>query len=119
MRHWHAVTGMARGASNVEPRPNLSLEAVDVNETESLAPLLEGYDVVVSSSRFVSTDPRAVIAALKKAQVPRLMVVGGAGSLEVASGVTLINTPRISGSLQAGGTRRHRVPGGVTLGESA
>ena len=93
LQRGHAVTGIARDVSNIEPRPNLSLEAVDANRTESLVPLLEGHDVVVSSSRFVSTDPRAVIAAVKKAQVPRLMVVGGAGSLEVAPGVALKDTP--------------------------
>jgi uncharacterized protein len=93
LKRGHTVTGIARDVSSVEQRPNLRLEAVDVNQTESLAPLLEGHDVVVSGSRFVSTDPRAVIAAAKKAHVPRLMVVGGAGSLEVTSGVALINTP--------------------------
>ncbi len=93
LKRGHAVTGIARDVSNIEPRPNLSLKAADANRTESLAPLLEGHDVVVSSSRFVSTDPRAVIAAVKKAQVPRLMVVGGAGSLEVAPGVKLMDTP--------------------------
>lgn len=48
---------------------------------------------MVSGSRFVSTDPRAVIAAVKKARAPRLMVVGGAGSLEVAPGLALMDTP--------------------------
>jgi putative NADH-flavin reductase len=89
----HAVTGIARDVSKVEPRPNLCLQAADANQTESLAPLLVGHDVVVSSTRFVSTDPRAVIAAAKKAQVPRLMVVGGAGSLEVGPGAALMDTP--------------------------
>src|SRR5687768_3054334 len=93
LKRGHAVTGIARDVSNIEPRPNLSLEAVDANQIESLAPLLEDHDVVVSSSRFVSTDPRAVIAAVKKAQVPRLLVVGGAGSLQVAPGVKLMDTP--------------------------
>lgn len=93
LKRGHAVTGIAREVSNIEPRPNLGLEAVDANQTESLAPLLEGHDVVVSSSRFVSTDPRAVIAAVKEAQVPRLMVVGGAGTLDAAPGVMLMATP--------------------------
>ena len=93
LKRGHAVTGIARDVSNIEPRPSLTVKAADANQTESLAPLLEGHDVVVSSSRFVSTDARAVVAAVKKAHVPRLMVVGGAGSLEVASGLALINTP--------------------------
>ena len=93
LKRGHAVTGIARDVSNIELRPNLGLKAVDANQAESLIPFLEGHDVVVSSSRFVSTDPRAVVAAVKKAQVPRLMVVGGAGSLEVAPGVALMDAP--------------------------
>jgi putative NADH-flavin reductase len=93
LKRGHAVTGIARDVSNIEPRPGLSVIAADANQAESLAPLLEDHEVVVSSSRFVSTDPRAVIAAVKKAQVPRLLVVGGAGSLEVAPGVKLMDTP--------------------------
>jgi putative NADH-flavin reductase len=34
-----------------------------------------------------------IIAATKAAKVPRLLVVGGAGSLEVSPGLTLVNTP--------------------------
>lgn len=34
-----------------------------------------------------------MIGAVKKARIPRLMVVGGAGSLEVAPGAALIDTP--------------------------
>jgi putative NADH-flavin reductase len=34
-----------------------------------------------------------IIAAVKAAKTPRILVVGGAGSLEVAPGVQLIDTP--------------------------
>ena len=37
--------------------------------------------------------PQAIIGAVKKAGVKRLLVVGGAGSLEVAPGRLLIDTP--------------------------
>ena len=36
---------------------------------------------------------RSIIAAVKQAKVPRLLVVGGAGSLDVAPGVQLVDTP--------------------------
>ena len=93
LRRGHAVTGIARDVSNVESKQGLRLEAADVNQGEALAPLLAGHDAVISASRFVSTDPGAVISAVKKAGVPRLLVVGGAGSLEVAPGAMLIDTP--------------------------
>ena len=65
----------------------------DANDEEGLAALLRGHEAVISAGRFVSVDPRALIAAVKKAGVPRLLVVGGAGSLEVAPGVQLVDTP--------------------------
>jgi putative NADH-flavin reductase len=48
---------------------------------------------VIHSVRFQNTDVRKVVSAMKKAGVNRLLVVGGAGSLEIAPGVALIDTP--------------------------
>lgn len=93
LRRGHAVTGIARDVSKVEAGPGLRLEAADVNQDEALAPLLSGHDAVISASLFVSTDPVAVIDAVRKAGVPRLLVVGGAGSLEVAPDAMLVDTP--------------------------
>lgn len=84
LRRGHTVTGIARDVSKVEAKPGLHLEAADVNQGEALAPLLSGHDAVISASRFVSTNPVQIISAVKKAGVPRLLVVGGAGSLGVA-----------------------------------
>lgn len=93
LRRGHAVTGIARDVSKAEASPGLRLEAADVNQGEALAPLLSGHDAVISASLFVSTDPAAVIDAVRKAGVPRLLVVGGAGSLEVAPDAMLVDTP--------------------------
>ena len=50
--------------------------------------------MVVSSTRFVGgIDAPTLIAAAKQAGVKRVVVVGGAGSLEVAPGLALIDTP--------------------------
>lgn len=54
---------------------------------------LAGHDAVISASRFISSDPKALIAAIKQAGVKRLLVVGGAGSLEVAPGKILADAP--------------------------
>ena len=65
-----------------------------------LRQLLRGHNAVISAGRFVSVNPRALIAAVKKAGVPRLLVVGGAGSLEVAPGVPLMDTPDFPAAYQ-------------------
>ena len=57
---------------------------------ESVVPIRGG---VIHSVKFLSTNASKIIAATKAAKVPRLLVVGGAGSLEVSPGLTLVNTP--------------------------
>jgi putative NADH-flavin reductase len=89
----HQVTGIARDISKAAPQPGLTLKQGDATVAAALAPLLAGHDAVISSTRFANTDAVALIAAVKQAGVPRLLVVGGAGSLEVAPGVALIDTP--------------------------
>ncbi len=93
LRRGHHVTGIARHASKVAAQPRLVLKDADANQPSQLAPLLGGHDAVVSATKFLSTDAAALIAAVKRAGALRLAVVGGAGSLEVASGQALIDTP--------------------------
>lgn len=93
LRRGHRVTGIARDTSNVAARPMLTLKSADANRPEQLAPLLAGHDAVMSALKFATTDASALIAAVKQARVARLLVVGGAGSLEVAPGKLLLDTP--------------------------
>jgi uncharacterized protein len=64
-----------------------------VQNEKSLATVLAGHDAVIHSVKFLSTNASKIIAATKAAKVPRLLVVGGAGSLEVTPALTLVNTP--------------------------
>src|SRR6185312_11394609 len=89
----HDVTGIARDTSKLTSRPGLVLKLADATQAAQLAPLLVGHEVVISATRFQSSDPKALIAAVKQAGVPRLMVVGGAASLEVAPGQALFDAP--------------------------
>jgi putative NADH-flavin reductase len=99
----HQVTGIQRHPENLPQHPNLVAQRGDVrNETET-AELVEGHDAVISAyspGRDVAdiyqqhiAGYRAIIDGVKKAGVKRLLVVGGAGSLEVAPGVQLVDTP--------------------------
>ena len=94
LRRRHTVTGIARNVAPAATQPGLTLKAGDVTDAGTLAALLKGHDVVVSSTRFVGgTDAATLIAAARQAGVKRVIVVGGAGSLEVAPGVALVDTP--------------------------
>jgi len=89
----HSVTGIARDTTKLASRSRLVLKPGDATQPAQLAPLLAGHNVVISATRFQSSDPNALIAAVKQAGAPRLMVVGGAASLEVAPGQTLFDAP--------------------------
>jgi hypothetical protein len=87
----HAVTGIALHVPT-DVRPGLTILQADATDPDSLAPRVTGHDALISASRFVTSDADALIAAVKKAGVKRLLVVGGAGSLEVAPGKALMDT---------------------------
>lgn len=93
----HEVTGVTRSGAE-------GTRAADACDAAAVAALSAGHDAVVLAVPPPRDDPqpsRALLAAgqgvlsgLRKAGVRRLLVVGGAGSLEVAPGVRLIDTPR-------------------------
>ena len=58
-----------------------------------LARLLAGHDAAISSVHFPDSDPVKLIGAARESKVGRYLVVGGAGSLEVAPGDRLVTTP--------------------------
>ena len=91
----HYVTAVARDTSKIPS----ALKAVkdDLSSVEVVASIIAGADVVVSAYAPPQENTDALlgvterqIAAVKKAGTARLIVVGGAGLLEVAPGVTLI-----------------------------
>lgn len=90
----HDVTAIARHASNLSPRPGLTVRDADLSDTEGLAAILKGHDAVISAVRFSDGDPEKLIGAVKAAGVKRYLVVGGAASLEVAPGRRLFDAPQ-------------------------
>ena len=92
-RRGHQVTAIARHPEKLDRQDGVNPAVGDVQNENALAAVLSGQDVAIHSVKFLSTDPAKVIAATKAAKVPRLLVVGGAGSLEVAPGLTLVNSP--------------------------
>jgi putative NADH-flavin reductase len=106
----HSVTALVAHPEKLAPRPNLTVAGVDVLEEAALAVKLRGHDVVVSAfSGHAERDVlgyylrglRSILAAVRQAAVPRFLLVGGAGSLEVAPGVQLIDTPQFPAQWKA------------------
>jgi putative NADH-flavin reductase len=92
-RRGHSVTAIARNPEKIATGANVTLTRGDVMDQAGLARLLAGHDAAISSVHFLASDPAKLIGAAKESKVGRYLVVGGAGSLEVAPGVRLVTTP--------------------------
>jgi putative NADH-flavin reductase len=91
----HKVTAVARDTSKLPS--TVTAKQDDLSNVDTIASTIKGADAVVSAYAPPQDDTDAIlgvterqIAAVRKAGKVRLVVVGGAGSLEVAPGVTLL-----------------------------
>jgi putative NADH-flavin reductase len=89
----HSVTAIARQADKAERLAGVTPVSANVHDGAALEAALKGHDAVISSVHFSASDPAVLIGAVRASGVKRYLVVGGAGSLEVAPGVRLIDTP--------------------------
>lgn len=98
----HSVRALQRNAAQLAARAGLETRAVDVLGTADLATELAGVDAVVSAFNAGWSNPNlhddflrgsdAIANAARQAGV-RLIVVGGAGSLFIAPGQQLVDSP--------------------------
>ncbi len=100
-RRGHLVTGIARNPDKIAKLANVTAVAGDANDRAGLAKLWAGHDAAVSSIHFLASDVETLIGAARDSGVPRYLVVGGAGSLEVAPGVRLVTTPNFPAQYKA------------------
>lgn len=99
----HEVTAVTRDAGKLKPEAGLSVRAAAAGDRKALAAALKGHDAVVSAVNPGWGDPqlrentvkayRVIVEAAKDAGVERLLVVGGAGTLDAAPGVFFVDTP--------------------------
>lgn len=103
LQRGHTVTALVRDPAKLPAREGLGSVQADVYDAAQVAQAVEGHDVVLSAFNPGWNDPalyerftaghRAIVAGSKRAKAPRLLVIGGAGSLFVAPGVQLVDTP--------------------------
>lgn len=89
----HDITAIARNPGKVPAQPRVTALRGDADDPAALARLLAGHDVAISALPFAASDPRKLIDAVRASGVKRYLVVGGAGSLEVAPGQKLFDAP--------------------------
>lgn len=111
----HQVTAIVRNPEKITvENSNLTIKAGDVTDSESFADLVAGNEAVLSAFNAGWTNPnlyddflagsKAIQEGTKKAGIKRLLIVGGAGSLEVAPNVQLVDTPEFPAEWKAGAT---------------
>jgi len=105
----HEVTAIVRNPETLPMHPKLRAAKGDATEPAKLASLVAGHDVVISAFNpgkdERGTGARSIIDAVKRAEVERLLVVGGAGSLEVAPGKRLVDQPDFPAQWKDGALR--------------
>jgi uncharacterized protein len=106
----HQVTALVAHPDKLVAASNLTPLGTDVLDEAKLATQLKGHDAVISAFSghaqsntydYYLQGIRAIIGAVKRGEVPRLLVVGGAGSLEVAPGVQVVDSPEFPAAWKA------------------
>jgi len=111
LQRGHQVTAIARSTRTLNPElAGAQLAVAALGDTTALAAAVKGHDVLASAfgpgaadAGEIVTATRHLIAAARAAGVKRLVVVGGAGSLEVAPGVQLVDAPTFPAAYKAYG----------------
>ncbi|GFE56325.1 NAD(P)-dependent oxidoreductase [Geobacter sp. AOG1] len=108
----HTVTAIVRNPGRLPNHPRLTALKGDVFDIPATTGQLRGHDAIISA---FFTGPaqegddvcqrnvdayRAIIAAARTSGVKRILIVGGAGSLEVAPGVRLVDTPQFPAEIR-------------------
>ena len=106
LQRGHTVTAIVRNPDKIKLKdPNLFIKKGDVLSEQSVPELISGADVVISAYNPGWTNPNiaeettraynSIIGGVKKAKIPRLLIVGGAGSLYVAPEKRVMDTGAI------------------------
>lgn len=109
----HQVTAIARNIEKIPTDSDLvTPRQADVLNTSEVEEAVTGSDIVVSAYNPGWTNPniyaeylegaQSIQTGVKQAGVKRFIVIGGAGSLEVAPGLQLIDTPDFPEEYKAG-----------------
>ena len=105
----HNVTAIVTDPSALPAAATLRASRADATNADALAQAVTGHDVVISAFN-PGRDPdgtgtQAIIDGVRRANVARLLVVGGAGTLEIASGQRIVDQPDFPAQWKAGALR--------------
>jgi uncharacterized protein len=108
----HRVTVLTRNLGKIALQKGLTVAAADALHADQVGRAVAGHDAVISAYNPGWSEPKihdlhlqaskAIVDGVKQAGVKRLLVVGGAGSLYVAPGLQLVDTPQFPAEYKQG-----------------
>jgi len=112
LQRGHRVTALARHPAKLSVHDGLAVRQADVLDAAQVAAAVQGQDAVLSAYNPGWGEPDihdlflkgsdAILAGVQQAGVKRYVTVGGAGSLYVAPGVQLVDTPDFPAAYKPG-----------------
>ncbi|QNK63867.1 NAD(P)H-binding protein [Pedobacter sp. PAMC26386] len=111
----HKVTAIVRHPEKITiHHDHLTIEKADVLDADQVTKAVNRKDAVISAYNSGWTNPdiyaeflkgsQSIQAGIKASDVKRYLVIGGAGSLEVAPGVQAVDTPDFPTAYKPGAT---------------
>ena len=111
LQRGHDVTALVRNPAKLAAHPRMTARALDACDPDAVASAVKGHDAVISAfnpgwdapdlyAHFLKGST-AIENGVAQAGVKRLLVVGGAGSLFVAPGVQMVDTPEFASHVPA------------------
>jgi putative NADH-flavin reductase len=108
----HQVTAIVRNPENIIETEKVKAVKVNALNADETTEAVKGHDAVISAYNAGWTNPnlyteflqgsKAIQEGVKKSGIKRLIVVGGGGSLYVAEGLQLVDTPEFPQEFKAG-----------------
>lgn len=112
LQRGHNVVALVRDPAKLSAQPRLKVVQADVQDAQQVQKSVAGSDALLSAYNAGWTNPniyddfmlgsRAIVQGIKDAGVKRYLVVGGAGSLYVAPGVQVVDTPEFPAAIKPG-----------------
>lgn len=108
----HQVTAIVRNPENLKQAENITAVKANVLNAGEVADAVKGHDAVISTYNAGWTNPdlyneflegsKAIQEGVKEAGVKRLIIVGGGGSLYIAKGLQIVDTPEFPAEWKPG-----------------
>ena len=102
LQRGHQVLAIVREGGALRPAPGVEVAVDDLTASDRLAEVIRGVDALISAYApppdnvdELTRVAERLIDAVERSGVPRFLMVGGAGSLEVAPGLTLSDSGKL------------------------